>query len=134
MIANPQEMSLKERCEAQIISELCLSRPLSALFPKKQNSDSKPKMPRISVGVTIGREISPQSGIFSATGVVEFYFDSSRGQTGAQLDLVVEAAGIQLGRAQARGEYGLILDGEQPMQFVSETIRKRVIAFRLIAS
>lgn len=134
MIANPKEMSLKERCEAQIISELVASPTLAALFPKRQNSDSKPKMPRIAVSVTIGREVSPQSGIFNATGVAEFYFDASRGQTGEQLDLVVDQAGIRLGLAQGRGEYGLILDGEQPMQFVSETIRKRVIAFRLIAS
>jgi hypothetical protein len=38
-----------------------------------------------------------------------------------------------LAYAQAQGNYGVILDGEQPTQFVAETVRKRIVAARLLA-
>ena len=130
---DPQNDSLKERCEAQLIRELSCDPALKALCPRKQNSSGKPKMPRIAVVVTPGKEISPGANLFNLSAVIEFYFDAARDQTGASLDVSVAKCEAALKAAQARGEYGIILDGEQPQQIISDTIRMRPLALRLIA-
>lgn len=125
--------SLKERCEQQLINELSCDPVLRKLFPKRQASSGKPRHPYIAVVATPGREISPQSKLWNVSAAIEFYFDASKGQDGSALDDALRRCDVQMGIAQARGAYGVIRDGEQPMQFVSDTIRKRVYALRLIA-
>jgi hypothetical protein len=134
MISDPMSMSFKERAEATIIGELVCNPILRDLLPKTQNQDSRPKHPYIAVVVTKGKEISPGAGIFFASGEVGFYFDTKKGQTGESLDMACRAAEDQLREALLRGDYGMAIDGEQPIQYISDTIRKRVISFRLIAS
>ena len=56
MTSDPASMTLKERAEAQIISELVSDKSLRALFPKKQNEDSKQKLPRLAVVATVDRK------------------------------------------------------------------------------
>lgn len=134
MSQTPTTMSLKERCEAQLISELIVSPILRDLLPKRQASDAKAKHPRIAVVATPGREISPGARLYNISGSVDLYFDSSReGQKAEQMDVAASRIEECLSVAQARGDYGLIIDGEQPMQTISDHIRKRSFAFRLIA-
>jgi hypothetical protein len=125
-------MSLKERAEAQIISELVVDRSLRALLPKKQNEDAKVKLPRLAVVVSVGKEISPQAGLFNLSASIEVYFKYPAGNV-ADLDRIISKIMDRLTVAQARGEYGLTLDGEQPTQFISDTVRKRGVALRMIA-
>lgn len=129
-----EALSLKERIEAQLISELNCDKALRDLMPVRQNQDSKPKVPYISVAVTLGKEISPGAGIFNASGAITFHFEPTReGQGNDVMDASVRKAFTALSAAQARGQYGLIIDGEQPVMFDSDTIRRRTIALRIIA-
>lgn len=132
MIADATSMTLKERAEAQIIAELVQDRSLRAIFPKKQNEDGKQKLPRLAVVATVGKEISPGAGLFNLTVAIEVYFKYPADNV-ADLDRIVQKIRSALAFAQARGDYGVILDGEQPTQFVGETIRKRIVAARLLA-
>lgn len=132
MTADPASASIKERAESQIISELVQDRSLRALFPKKQNEDGKQKLPRLAVVVAVGKEISPGAAIYTMTASVEVYFkypdDNSAG-----LDRIMRKIADRLAYAQAQGNYGIILDGEQATQFAGDTIRKRAYQARLLA-
>ena len=132
MTSDPASMTLKERAEAQIIADLVSDKALRALFPKKQNEDGKQKLPRLAVVATVGKEISPGAGLFNLTVAIEVYFKYPA-DNAEDLDRVVSKVSSALAFAQAAGNYGVILDGEQPTQFVSDTIRKRVVAARLLA-
>jgi hypothetical protein len=132
MTADPASMSLKERAEAQLIAELVQDKLLRALFPRKQNEDGKTKLPRLAVVAIVGKEISPQSGLFNMSVAVEVYFKYPA-DNAADLDRIIRKIHDRLAVAQASGNYGVILDGEQPTQFVADTIRKRVYAARILA-
>jgi len=128
------DLSLKEKCETQIITQLNADSELSALLPKKQNDDSHPAHPYIAVSATVGKEISPEANIYEIAIAIEIFFDTKQsGQTGEALDNIAKLINGQLAVIQSAGDYGVIRDGEQAMQFVSDTIRKRIIACRLIA-
>lgn len=117
----------------QIIAELVEDPYLRELVPVKQNEDAKPKMPYIAVATTVGKEISPGANIFNIAVSIEFFFDFKRDQTGASLDNAVNRANAQIEIALLRDDYGIIQNGEQPVQFVNDTVRKRVISLGLIA-
>ena len=127
-----KEKSLKERAEITLISELGGNRLLKSLIPKKQNDDSRAKFPRIAVVATVGREISPQAKIFNITGAIEVQCKYPY-EPADDIDAIMQAIADQMAAAQSRGTYAVTLDGEQPTQFVSDTIRKRVLQVRLIA-
>lgn len=126
--------SLKQRCEQQIIAEICSDPAVRALLPRFQDQDGRPKKPYVAVVASPGQEISPGANLSEIPVAVEFYFDSKReGQSGAGLDDVVNRADIALSLAQARGDYGMIKNGEQATQFVDDTTRKRILSLTLIA-
>lgn len=132
MIANPDSMSLKQRAEAQIIAEIITDPEIMAIIPKKQNEESKLKFPYISVTASVGREVSPGANLFNITVSIEVNFKHPADNVSA-LDVIVQKIKDRLSIAQGRGEYGIILDGEQATQFVTDTIRRRPVQVRLIA-
>ena len=127
-------LSLKELCEAQIIEELIQQDvTLAALLPAKQNSEIKQSFPYIAVVCTVGKEISPGALIHTITLNVEVYFKHPAGPPEALDDICARIIAV-LRIAQQRGDYGLILDGEQGSSFVSDTVRKRTVTGRIIAA
>ena len=127
-------VSLKEICEAQILEELSQQdTTLAGLFPNKQSTENKLSFPHIAVVCTVGKEVSPGALIHNITLAVEVHFKHPISQP-EELDDVCARIIAALRLAQARGDYGLILDGEQSAQFVSDTVRKRVIQGRIIAA
>jgi hypothetical protein len=124
--------SPKEAAENQIRSELCKDSALAALVPTKQNADTPAPVPRIAVVASPGTEYATQSGIWNIPVAVEMHW---RKETPAeQLDSIVSRIYAQLLAAQARGDYGLIFQGEPATSFVGDTIRKRIVNVTLIAA
>ncbi len=125
-------MSPKEAAENTIRAELCLDSFLAALAPEKQNSDGKVSHPFIAVVATPGQEYAVGGGIWNIPVAIEVHW---RKETPAeQLDQIVSRIYAQLTAAQARGDYGVVFQGEPATSFVGDTIRKRIVNVTLIAA
>lgn len=126
--------SLKQRAEYTLIMELRKDPVVRAKCPVKQNEDTKLKLPSVTVNVTPGNEYQVGAGIYRMAAAIEVRVSAKRqGQTTEVMDDLVKRIRALLVAAQARGEYGLTMDGE-PTTFEEGAIRKRVINVGLIAA
>lgn len=127
-------MSIKERVEQQIIQELLLDPFLRPLCPTRQNSDEPRKMPHIAVAASPQQEYQVGARIYRVGVELQIRFSAKReGQTPLVLDQIVERCRTKLEQAQARGDYGVIMEGETN-RFEGETTRMRVINATVISN
>lgn len=124
--------SMKQAVEGQIRIELVPDPFLAAMCPEKQNSSAKVKHPYIAIVAQPGREYEAGSGIFTTP--VEIEVHAKKEMSPEEIDTIVARIAVQLAAAQQRGDYGLLFNGEQPTQFVSDTIRKRVFMVTIIGA
>jgi len=124
-------VNLKERAEYTVNNSLCVDQVLSALYPKRQTSDAKAKLPLLASTASPGREYEVGSGLWRVPVAISLRYDA-KSQGAGYGDTIMARVRARLTSAQAAGTYGVIFDAELPERPEGDTIRVRTLNVTLI--